>query len=75
MRSICEDAASMSDHDANPQADQPPSSASNYSDAAGGDEWGGASALSPFALGRFRLLWTSALSWIMTRVSNHRVAR
>ena len=67
MRSICEDAASMSDHDANPHADQPPGGAPNHGDDAGGDEWGDASALSPFALGGFRLLWASALSWVMTR--------
>jgi MFS transporter, ENTS family, enterobactin (siderophore) exporter len=31
------------------------------------DEWGDASAVSPFTLGGFRLLWASALSWVMTR--------
>ncbi len=53
----------MSDSDGTQEVDQPPGS----SLSADGDEWGDASALSPFGLGGFRLLWASALSWVMTR--------
>ena len=49
----------MSERDDAPGAGPPPTD--------GADEWGDASALSPFTLGGFRLLWASALSWVMTR--------
>ena len=49
----------MSERNDAPGAGPPP--------ADGADEWGDASALSPFTLGGFRLLWASALSWVMTR--------
>ncbi len=53
----------MSDRDATSDADLPPDADHDADD----DRWGDASALSPFTLGGFRLLWAAALSWVMTR--------